>query len=161
MARFALGVAGYAAGSRVDGPDPHDYRCAMRPLLRIEARNYGCLDHADVTLGALSVLVGPNGSGKSTLLDTIQFLGDAARDDLGPAVARRGGFEAMLFRGARYTASIRLAIQAVVTKYASQRLPDEYELDMWGHTIEPQFVLTRHESFTFKRRAGAGRRLTI
>jgi predicted ATPase len=133
----------------------------MRPLLRVEARNYGCLDHADVTLGPLSVLVGPNGSGKSTLLDTIQSLGDAARDDLGPAVERRGGFEALRFRRAEEAANLRLAIQAVVTKYASEKAPDKYELDMWGQTIEPGIVLTRYESFTFKRRAGAGRRLTI
>jgi predicted ATPase len=133
----------------------------MRPLLRVEARNYGCLDHADVTLQPLSVLVGPNGSGKSTLLDTIQFLGDAARDDLGPAVARRGGFEAMRFRGAEYSKHIYLTIEAVVTRYASEKAPDKYELDMWGQTIEPGIVLARYESFTFKRRAGAGRRLTI
>lgn len=132
----------------------------MRKLLRIEARNYGCLDHADVTLGPLSVLVGPNGSGKSTLLDTIQFLGDAAREDLGPAVAKRGGIEAMRFRGVSYSQSIRLSIHAIVTRYASERAPDEYVLDVWGQTIL-EFVLTRHESFTFKRRAGAGRRLTI
>lgn len=135
----------------------------MRSLLRIEAHNYGCLDHADVTLGPLSVLVGPNGSGKSTLLDTIQFLGDAARDDLGPAVASRGGFEAMRFRGASdgLTAGIRLAIHAVVTNHASERVPDEYELYVWGQSIQPRFVLLRDESLKFKRRAGAGRRLTI
>lgn len=133
----------------------------MRPLLRIEARNYGCLDHADVTLQPLSVLVGPNGSGKSTLLDTIQFLGDAARDDLGPAVARRGGFEAMRFRGAEEMAHVHLNIQAVVTRYAKERAPDEYDLWLWGRTVQSQFVLSRNEWLTFKHRARARRRLTI
>lgn len=143
----------------------------MRALLRIEARNYGCLDHVDVTLGPLSVLVGPNGSGKSMLLDTIQFLGDAARDDLEPAVERRGGFHALRFRGADPEANIRLAINAVVTKHASERAPDEYELDVgwirWikrgedGAKREIGGFLHRTETFRFKRHAGAGRRLTI
>jgi predicted ATPase len=136
----------------------------MRPLLRIEARNYGCLDHADVTLQPLSVLVGPNGSGKSTLLDTVQFLGDAARDDLGPAVARRGGFEAMRFRGAPLGASIHLAIRAVTTRYSSPAAPDEYELEIEGlgrNRMSSEFFLHRIESLTFKRHTGAGRRLTI
>lgn len=137
----------------------------MPALLRIEARNYGCLDHAAVTLGPLSVLVGPNGSGKSMLLDTIQFLGDAARDDLGPAVERRGGFGALRFRGAPEEEGIHLAIQAVVTSYASETAPDEYELEVDGFRARtaagPRQILRRTESFKFKRRAGAGRRLTI
>lgn len=136
----------------------------MPALLRIEARNYGCLDHAAVTLGPLSVLVGPNGSGKSMLLDTIQFLGDAARDDLGPAVERRGGIHALRFRGAAEEAGIHLGVHAVVTRYASETAPDEYELDLHGlgPVIDSSiFVLGRTESFKFKRRAGAGRRLTI
>lgn len=137
----------------------------MPSLLRIEARNFGCLDHAEVDLSPLSVLVGPNGSGKSTLLDVIQFLGDAARDDLGPALERRGGFRALRFRGALKNASIQIGIRAAVTRYSSETAPDEYELEVkdvaWRLKKSSSIVLRRAESFRFKRRAGQGRRLTI
>ena len=38
-------------------------------------------------------LVGPNGAGKSNLLDVIDFLGDSVREDLAPALSKRGGFD--------------------------------------------------------------------
>lgn len=135
-----------------------------RSLLRIRAKNYRCLDDVDVELGALSVLVGPNGSGKSTLLDVIQFLGDAVREDLGPAVARRGGFELLRFRGQQRPVPIVIGVEAAVTKFASETAGDEYtltfrELPMAGRLKKR--VVRREESFRFKRTRGKGRRLTV
>jgi predicted ATPase len=69
-------------------------------LLRLKVSNFRSLRDAEVRLGALNVLVGPNGAGKSSLLDVIAFLGDAIREDLAPALDRRGGFDRVLFRGA-------------------------------------------------------------
>ncbi|WP_428261376.1 AAA family ATPase [Haliangium sp.] len=147
----------------------------MRSLLRIEAKNYGCLDQVAVDLAPLSVLVGPNGSGKSTLLDVIQFLGDAARDDLGPAVDRRGGFDALHFRGRKGLRRIELRVEALVTSYASESAPDAYTLginklrrrrgrsqtSLGRMAMNNRELLRRTETFSFKRRSGPGRRLTI
>ena len=58
-------------------------------ITRIQALNYRCLRHVDVTLDRFHVLVGPNASGKSTLFDVIAFVGDFIRDGLEDAIAKR------------------------------------------------------------------------
>ena len=64
----------------------------VRPYItRVWARNFRSIEHAELELGRLTVLVGPNASGKSNLLDILGFLADAARDGLEAAVTRRGG----------------------------------------------------------------------
>ena len=132
----------------------------MRSLLALEVKNYRCLDDVEVELAPLSVLVGPNGSGKSTLLDVIQFLGDSVREDLAPAVQRRGGFRALRFRGAEEdNTPIVIGIRAAFTRYAHENAADEYRLEF--QALGTDVVFRRQESFTFKRKPGAGRRLTI
>lgn len=138
----------------------------MRSLLHMSVRNFGCLDKVELDLAPLNVLVGANGSGKSTLLDVIQFLGDAVRFDLVPAVERRGGYTRLRFRGAR--GPIRITIRAAVTPHARDTSPDVYALSF--HQVprsgkrrggDRLSILSRSEEFTFKRTKGAGRRLTI
>jgi predicted ATPase len=135
------------------------------PLISLGATNYGCLDQIDVALKPLSVLVGPNGSGKSTLLDIIQFLGDAVREDLGPALDRRRGFESLRFRGAAPTDPIKIRVKAAVTAHANENAPDEYELIIrpvaGSSGLAPSRLFLRQEAFTFKRTRGPGRRLKI
>lgn len=136
----------------------------MQSLLSLEVKNYRCLDAIEVELAPLSVLVGPNGGGKSTLLDVIQFLGDSARDDLVPAVQRRGGFDMLRFRGAGEVEPIVIEIKAAVTRHASHNAPDAYRLaflSLAPGLFGEDLAFRREESFTFKRRPGAGRRLTI
>ena len=72
----------------------------MIALHRLIARNFLSLREVDVSLRDLNVLVGPNGAGKSNLLRAIQFLGDTARQDLAPAIAKHGGMGQIYFRGA-------------------------------------------------------------
>lgn len=70
-------------------------------LTSLRVRNYGCLADFELSdIGPLAIFVGANGSGKSTLFDVFAFLRDALRDDVGTAVAKRGGFEALRTRGA-------------------------------------------------------------
>ena len=58
-------------------------------IRRIQALNYRCLRHVDVSLDRFHVLVGPNASGKSTLFDVVAFLGDMIRDGLRAAIDNR------------------------------------------------------------------------
>ena len=58
-------------------------------IRRIQALNYRCLRHVDVTLDRFHVMVGPNASGKSTLFDAVAFLGDLVADGLDAALERR------------------------------------------------------------------------
>ena len=59
-----------------------------------------------------TVLVGANGSGKSTLFDVFGFLRDCLKDNVRPALARRGGFKEVVTRGhADETIEIELKIR--------------------------------------------------
>lgn len=134
------------------------------PLLELSVKNYKSLRDVTVRLGPLNVLVGPNGSGKSNLLDVIQFLGDSAREDLGPALERRQGFGRVYFRGERLipVPVISIRVKANVTSHARENAPDEYVLGFWlRRSVSTTDVLTRSERFTFKRYKGRGRRITI
>lgn len=101
----------------------------MRPLAQVRAKNFRSLRDVTVELQPLNVLVGPNASGKSNFLDVIQFLGDAVREDLRPALERRGGFERVFYRGdPTRPAKVEIGVEAKVTKHATERSPDEYTL---------------------------------
>jgi predicted ATPase len=128
----------------------------MRYLHQISARNVLSLHDVTVDVQELSVLVGPNGAGKTNFLKIIQFLGDTARLDLGPAIEERGGFERLRFRGERKKNSITVGVKAQVTKYSSENATDDYELKFW----RAGSVLQRQETFKYKRTQGKGRRIT-
>jgi predicted ATPase len=62
-------------------------------LRRVSIRNYKSIETADVSLGALTVLVGRNGSGKSNFLDALHFVADSLQTSLDHALTSRGGFK--------------------------------------------------------------------
>ena len=64
-------------------------------ITRVWARNFRSIEHAELDLEPLTVLVGPNASGKSNLLDILGFLADAARHGLETAITRRGGIDSI------------------------------------------------------------------
>lgn len=136
-------------------------------LKRLRVENFGVLGRVDVRLERLSVLVGPNGSGKTTLLRVIQFLGDAARLQLDPALAEHGGFERLLTRPNLVSAApphpahrpkLRVQVSAIVTLHAHEGALDEYDLLL---TPGPVGSFQHKEAFRFKRTAGKGRRITL
>ncbi|MFV2098628.1 AAA family ATPase [Micromonospora sp. LOL_014] len=134
-------------------------------LLRLKVSNFRSLRAVEVRLAALNVLVGPNGAGKSNLLDVIAFLGDATREDLGPALERRGGFDRVLFRGGGdQRSSITIEVEAAVTKNSNLRATDNYQLGVSRGKLRGQterYFLQRSETFAFKRTAGPGRRIAV
>ena len=65
-------------------------------LTSLRVRNYGCLADFELSdIGPLAIFVGANGSGKSTLFDVFAFLRDVLREDVGAAVAKRGGYQSL------------------------------------------------------------------
>jgi predicted ATPase len=67
---------------------------------RIRVKNFKALQ--DVTLQDIqpfTVFVGENGVGKSTLFDVFGFLRDCLKDNVRPAVNKRGGFKELVTRG--------------------------------------------------------------
>lgn len=138
-------------------------------LIELRAENFESLQHVAVKLRPVNVLVGPNGAGKSNLLDVVAFLGDSVREDLGPALERRGGFERVRFRGELSEELVRIHVSANVTRYSSLTAPDEYDLSFRTvpgrirreEKLQRTTLLRRWESFQFKRLQGPGRRITI
>ncbi|WP_028647596.1 AAA family ATPase [Nocardiopsis sp. CNT312] len=131
-------------------------------LLELEVQNFRSLRQASIPLGPLNVLVGPNGAGKTNLLDVFRFLADIIQTDIEPALAARGGFESTAFRGGSRTPGlIRIRLKATWTRHSSPGAPDEYELEIKRRKRDERFVLSRQESFQFKRVKGRGRRITI
>lgn len=143
----------------------------MSALLELRVKNYRSLRDVRVALRGVNVLVGPNGAGKSNFLDVIRFLGDAAREDLVPALDDRGGPDRLVFHGVSKEergssrAGFSISVRAMVTQYATATAPDEYNLHVFffgrragdgGHG-----GVGRGESFAFKRYGGAGRRITL
>lgn len=69
-------------------------------VARVEVERYGLLRSVKVDLDESAVLIGPNASGKSTLFDAMAFVGEALRDGVAGAIARRGdGIDDLLWFG--------------------------------------------------------------
>lgn len=67
----------------------------------LELKNYRLFRHASFNdLSRMTVVVGANGSGKSTLFDVFSFLKESLLENVGAAVARRGGLRELRSRGA-------------------------------------------------------------
>src|SRR5262249_55650895 len=127
-----------------------------QPITRISARNFRSLKNVDVRLAPLNVLIGPNGSGKTNLLNVLRFLATAVRFDLSAALDDWGGFD-HIQRQADDTGPVRITIEGHVTPYARANTPDSYTLTLTRRGRS----LSRTEEFTFKRRSGQGRRITV
>lgn len=140
-----------------------------RALLELNVTGYKSLQSVRLPLGNVTVLVGPNGAGKSNVLDVFRFLGDAAREDLVPAINQRGGIGRLAFRGSPKTQKkdqvpvkvFSIGVKAVVTANASETAPDEYTLRVRSYGGGASIAFRRSEFFKFKRRQGRGRRLTL
>ncbi len=67
-----------------------------KPIItRVWAHNLRSLEHMELELGPLTVLVGPNASGKSNIVDVLRFVADGLRNGLDAAVTDRHGIVAM------------------------------------------------------------------
>jgi predicted ATPase len=66
----------------------------------IQIRNYRLFRETELkNIPQLVIVVGANGSGKSTLFDVFSFLKEALAQNVGVAVARRGGYRELVSRG--------------------------------------------------------------
>lgn len=126
------------------------------PVTRIQARNFRSLAGVDLRLGPLNVLIGPNGSGKTNVLNVLRFLATTVRFDLAAALQEWNGFDHIQRQSAK-SGAVELIIEGLVTANSSENAPDRYRLRLArrGKSI------SRQEEFTFKRRGGRGRRVTV
>lgn len=93
-------------------------------IRRIQALNYRCFRHVDVSLDRFHVLVGPNASGKSTLFDVVAFISDMIRDGLQTAVKNRTrNFQDLAWGRPRVDPGFELAVEVVLPELVTRTLP--------------------------------------
>lgn len=98
----------------------------------IEIRNYRLFKSAELKdLPRLTTVVGANGSGKSTLFDVFSFLKDALTQNVGVAVARRGGFRELVSRGEKGPIGITVKFRESGGRLAT------YQLDVGEEGLRP------------------------
>ncbi|MGH3913945.1 MAG: AAA family ATPase [Pseudonocardiaceae bacterium] len=125
-------------------------------LTHIQAHNFRSLAGVDLRLGPLNVLIGPNGSGKTNVLNILRFLATTVRFDLAAALQEWNGFDHIQRQSAR-PGAVELVIEGLITANASENAPDRYRLRLARHSKS----ISRQEEFTFKRKGGRGRRITV
>ena len=105
-------------------------------IRRIQALNYRCLRHVDVTLDRFHVLVGPNASGKSTLFDVIAFLGDLVSTGLEAAVAKRtSNFQDLVWGRPKDGLGFELAVEFHIPKRLRNQLPAERNYRVFRYEV--------------------------
>ena len=93
-------------------------------IRRIQALNYRCFRHVDVSLDRFHVLVGPNASGKSTLFDVVSFLGDMMRDGLRAAIdSRTRNFQDLAWGRPGVDPRFELAVEMTIPELVRRQLP--------------------------------------
>lgn len=112
-----------------------------RRVRRITVSGYKSIDHVDLALGPVTVLVGPNGAGKTNFIEAVELLGRIADGELGMEVGLRGGAVAMLHDVAKGSAGIGLRVEAdnsdVVNAYEATLVPSHRgELVFDRETVE-------------------------
>lgn len=89
----------------------------------LEIENYRLFRHAVLSdLPRMAVVVGANGSGKSTLFDALTCLKECLQQNVGQAVARRGGFREVVSRGEPGPIGIGLTFRESGGRLATYRL---------------------------------------
>ncbi|WP_200887090.1 AAA family ATPase [Pimelobacter simplex] len=120
----------------------------------MSVQGFRSLADVSVPMGPLTVLVGPNGSGKSNVLNVLRFLVATIRFDLPTAIEEFGGWSRLARQDGK-TKAVRIVVEAEVTANAHANAPDRYKLSI------SREGRTRYEEFTFKRKSGPGRRITV
>ena len=105
-------------------------------IRRIQALNYRCLRHLDLSLDRFHVLAGPAGSGKSTLFDALEFLGDVVRDGPGAAVeSRTGDFRDLVWGRSDGDQGFELAIEFDVPEECRELLPADRDFRVYRYEL--------------------------
>ena len=105
-------------------------------IRRIQAFNYRCLRHLDISLDRFQLLTGPAGSGKSTLLDALEFLGDLVREGPEAAVGKRtGDFRDLVWGRPEDDQGFELAVEFDVPDECRQLLPKERDFRVYRYEV--------------------------
>lgn len=105
-------------------------------IRRIQALDYRCLRHLDVSLDRFHLLVGPHGAGKSTLFDLLAFLGDLVRDGPRAAVEKRTeDFRDLVWRRPDEDPGFELAIEFEIPESCRDLLPEDRNFRIYRYEV--------------------------
>ena len=105
-------------------------------IRRIQALNYRCLRHLDVSLDRFHLLVGPHGAGKSTLFDVLVFLGDLVREGPAAAVAARtDDFRDLVWGRPHDDPAFELAIEFEIPESRRDLLPEDRDFGIYRYEV--------------------------
>lgn len=112
-------------------------------LVSLEVHGYRWLADVALLLRSPMVMIGPNGSGKTALLEVFTLLRAAAREQLGEALADRGGINDVLFAGGAESLAIR------VGAFAADQPEIVYSLEIGpsgvGHVIKSETLTQQRD----------------
>ena len=105
-------------------------------IRRIQALNYRCLRHLDVSLDRFHLLVGATGTGRSTLLDALAFLGDLVRMGPEAAVARRtDDFRDLVWGRPDEAPGFELAVEFEIPEACRTALPEDKDYGVYRYEV--------------------------
>lgn len=108
-------------------------------IRRIQALNYRCLRHLDVSLDRFHLLAGPHGAGKSTLFDLLVFLGDLVREGPRAAVRRRtDDFRDLVWGRPAEDPAFELAIEFEIPESCRSALPEDRDFRIYRYEVVVQ-----------------------
>jgi predicted ATPase len=98
-------------------------------FVELHVEGYRSLVDVSVPLRPLTVMIGPNGSGKTALLEVVQLLKDATQENLGEALEKLGGLNAVFSRIHDGPNRLRIALTVDVESTLSQE-PMYYRFEL-------------------------------
>ena len=84
----------------------------------LSVAGYKSVRDATIDFGPLNVLLGANGAGKSNLLSVFELLGALADDRLALYARERGGPDALLHNGSKFTSQLRFGVELERQRYS-------------------------------------------
>ena len=96
----------------------------------MEISGFRSIEKMELDMLPLTVLIGPNGSGKSNLLDVFALLAAGASGGLGEALAARGGFDVLRFRGSEEDKAFFAFDFGGEGAFAEESAPVHYKLQL-------------------------------
>lgn len=84
---------------KVDSKNEIEWTEQLNFFDSVRIKGFRSFREVDLRLSPLSVLIGPNGSGKSNFIDLFSVMAEGSYGRLAEAIATRGGFDNVAFKG--------------------------------------------------------------
>lgn len=93
-------------------------------LNHITVSGFKSIEHIDLELSSLNILVGPNGAGKSNFISIFKFINQLLLKNLGFYVPQQLGADKFLFFGRKRTPKLSISLRFDPNAYSCELIPD-------------------------------------